>query len=149
MTLRTKRIIVDILMMIFFILSFEIRWAFFGGNLLFHITVGSVTAVLFFIHVWINRQWLASVGKASRAGKLTKKTNRQYRIDMALIAVWSINILTGLVAMAYSIAGLGLANGFRSIHSLTATLGLVLVIVHIVQHMGQIKSYFRRKRVAQ
>jgi hypothetical protein len=152
MTIRTKRIIVDILMTIFFILSFEIRWSVLGGlieeTLIFHIIVGSVTAILFFIHVWINRQWLTSVSKARKSGKLTKQTKRQYRVDIALIVVWSINILSGLIVMGYSLGGIEILHSFRGLHSITATLGLVLVIVHIVQHMKQIKSYFRRRKPA-
>jgi len=146
MTIRAKRITVDILMTICFILSFDIRWPVIGGDLIFHIVVGSATAVLFFIHVWINRQWLISVGKSRKVGKLNKKTQWQYRVDMALIVVWSINILTGLVTMGYAIAGADVSNGFRSLHSLTATVGLVLVVVHVVQHVRTIKSYFRSKK---
>jgi len=135
-------------MTIFFILSFEIRWSFVGGNLIFHIIVGSVTAVLFFIHVWINRQWLASVGKARKSGNLNKKTKWQYRVDWALIIIWGINILAGLAAMGYALGGVDVLHAFSSLHSITATLGLVLVIVHVIQHSRTIKSYFSRKKPA-
>jgi len=152
MSLRTKRIIVDILMTIFFVLSFDIRWATVGNFIeevvIFHIIVGCITTVLFFIHVWINRQWLVSVGKNRKSGKLNKKTKWMYRIDMALIIVWSLNILSGLAAMAYSLGGIEALHGLRSVHSITATLGLVLVIIHIIQHFGVIKSYFRKKKKA-
>ena len=155
MTIRTKRITVDILMTIFFVLSFDIRWSMVSGNLIenehaliFHIVVGSITAVLFFIHVWINRQWLVSVGKARKSGNLNRKTKWTYRIDMALIVVWGINILAGLAAMGYSIGGIEALHGLLSLHSITATLGLVLVIVHVIQHIRQIKSYFRRSKAA-
>jgi len=146
MTIRTKRIIVDILMTVCFILSFDIRWPVLGGNLIFHIVAGSATAVLFAVHVWINRQWLISVGKSRRAGKLSKKTKRQYGIDIALLIVWSINIVAGLITMGYSIAEPGVSNGFRSLHSLTATVGLVLIIVHVIQHARTIRSYVGRKK---
>jgi len=49
-----------------------------------------------------------------------------YRIDMALIVVWGINILSGLAAMGYSIGGIEALLGILSLHSITATIGYYL-----------------------
>jgi len=135
-------------MTIFFILSFATYYAMDDAIIPFHAVVGSICAVLFVIHVWINRQWLVSVGKNRKTGKVTKKTAWVYRIDIALIIVWGICILSAIPAVIYYVGGVESLLLFRNIHSITSTIGLILVIVHVIQHMRQIKSYFRRRKPA-
>ncbi|MCL2840706.1 MAG: hypothetical protein FWE05_08015 [Defluviitaleaceae bacterium] len=134
---RTK-IIVDILMTVFLILSF-IRWDGTSGAI-YHIVVGSACALFFAVHIFIHRKWIKAVTKSCFVGKLNKALKWKYIIDMLLLVVWSISIVTGFFAIAPFFNEMGDA-GVGRLHGITARVGLGLIIVHIIQHIPQIKSY--------
>ena len=136
---RMTKIIVDILMTIFLILSF-IRWE--DSNFIFHAIVGTACTLFFAVHVFIHWKWLKAVTKSFLRGKLSKALRGKYVIDILLVIVWSIAIITGLFAIAYFSAGIEGMAGFSRLHALTSRIGLVLVVIHIFQHTTQIKSYF-------
>ena len=141
---RRTKIIVNILMTNFLILSF-IRWDGMGG-VIYHIVVGSACALFFSAHIFIYKKWIKATTKSCFADKLSKALKGKYIIDILLLVVWSISIVTGFIAVVpffrESVSGFvqGRLNG------LTARIGLVLIIIHVVQHIPQIKSYFGFKR---
>jgi len=134
---RTK-IIVDILMTVFLILSF-IRWDGIGGAT-YHIIVGSACTLFFAVHIFIHRKWIKAVTKSCFTGKLNKTLKGKYIINMLLLVVWSISIITGFFAIAPFFNDLG-GSGIGRLHGITARVGLGLIVVHIIQHIPQIKSY--------
>ena len=129
---RRTKIIVDLCMTIFLALSF-VRWE---GDPTFHLVVGTACALFFVAHVVIHWKWLTSVTKSCVAGKMKPSLRGKYVVDLLLLVVWSLSIITGALAIG--------ASAFAGVHGLTARLGLVLLVVHIVQHRGQIKSYCKR-----
>ncbi|MCL2382290.1 MAG: hypothetical protein FWC64_12025 [Treponema sp.] len=135
---RTK-IIVDILMTAFLALSF-VRWE---GSPVFHVVVGTACALVFAIHVCIHKRWLTSVTKLCLAGKLNKAVKGKYITDVLLFAVWGVAIVTGFLAIGPYMAGIE-RSVFGRLHGVSARLGLMLVILHVVQHRSQIASYFRK-----
>ena len=135
---RTK-IIVNILMTIFLVLSF-VRWEGRDGAA-FHFIVGSACALFFTIHIVIHRKWIAAVTKSCLAGKLKKAHKGKYIVDMLLLVVWGISIITGFIAIPPFLGEAGAMSWLGRVHGITARVGLVLIIVHIVQHIPQIKSY--------
>jgi len=135
---RATKIIVDILMTIFLILSF-IRWE--DSNFAFHAIVGTACTLLFALHVSIHWKWLNAVTKSFFSGKLNKALKGKYVIDMLLVVVWGIAILTGFLAIGYFSAGIESMSGFNRFHAVTSRVGLGLVPIHIFQHTTQIKSY--------
>ncbi|MCL2412431.1 MAG: hypothetical protein FWC97_12405 [Treponema sp.] len=141
MNKTTIKIIVDVLMTIFMILSF-VRW---DGSPVFHIIVGSVCALFFAIHVCIHRKWLKAVTETCLAGKLNEKVKYKYVINVLLLAVWSITIITGFLAIGPYIQGVE-RSFFGRLHGIFARLGLLFVIFHIIQHRSQIVSYFKIKK---
>jgi len=133
---RTK-IIVDIFMTIFIILSF-VRWSGTEGAI-YHIAVGSACTLFFAAHIFIHRKWIKAVTKSCFAGKLSKALRGKYIVDILLLVVWGISIITGFLAIAPFFSGE--ASAWGRLHGVTARIGLGLVIVHIIQHIPQIKSY--------
>ena len=141
---RTK-IVVDILMTIFLILSF-IRWD--ASNFAFHAIVGIGCTLFFSMHIFIHRKWIKAVTKSCFAGKLNKALRGKYIIDMLLLAVWGVSIVTGFLAIVPFLGDAGGISIWGRLHGITARIGLVLVIVHIIQHLPQIKSYLGMKKRA-
>jgi len=140
--MRTTKIIVDILMTIFVILSF-IRWE--DSNFIFHAIVGTACALLFGVHIFLHRKWLKATTKSVLKGKLNKKLTRKYVVNILLLAIWGVAIITGFLAVGYfsfDIEGMAV---FSRLHAVTSRVGLVLIVVHVFQHIPQIKSYMRIK----
>ncbi|MCL2588152.1 MAG: hypothetical protein FWD84_01955 [Oscillospiraceae bacterium] len=137
-TSRTTKILVDIFMTIFLILSF-IRWE--DSNFIFHAIVGTACTLFFALHVYIHWQWLKAVTKSFLSGKLKKALRGKYVIDMLLVLVWGVAIISGFLAIGYFSAGIVGMAGFSRLHAVTSRIGLVLVLIHMFQHIPQIKSY--------
>lgn len=138
---KTAKIAVDICMAIFLALSF-VRW---DGDPAFHFAVGVACALFFAIHVCIHRKWLKAVTKNCFAGKLNKAAKGKYVVDVFLLAVWSIVIITGFLAIGSYVGGISRMHVFSRIHGISARLGLLLIVFHVIQHRSQIVSYFRGK----
>ena len=141
---RTRKIIVDILMTVFLILSF-IRCDSDSG-FIFHVVVGSVFALLMAMHLFLNRKWVVSVTKSIMTGKASKKIKQLYIIDMILIAVWGIAIITGFLAIPSFRGGIEFFYVFGRIHAISSRIGAAVILVHIYQHLGHIRSYTGLKK---
>ena len=137
---RVTKIVVDIFMMLFLVLSF-IRW---DGNsgFVFHAIVGTACAIFFAIHICIHRKWLRAVTKSFLDGKMNQTLKWKYVINMLLLVIWGIAIATGFLAIGYFVSGMEVMYMFSRLHAVTARIGLALVAIHIFQHIPQIKSYF-------
>ena len=136
---RNTKIIVDIFMTIFMILSF-VRWTGDSG-FIFHAIVGTACTIFFTLHVCIHRKWIKAVTKSVFDGKLNQNVKWKYIINMLLLVVWGIAIATGFLAIGYFTAGIEGMAIFSGLHALTSRVGLGLVVVHVFQHLPQIKSY--------
>lgn len=129
-------------MMVFLILSF-IRWDGTRGAI-YHIVVGSLCAFFFTFHVVIHRKWLKATTKSFFSGKLNKALWGRYIINVLLLIVWNVSIITGFIAIAPFFAEGEAGQLWGRLHGITARVGLGLVILHIIQHIPQIKSYMSR-----
>jgi len=141
---RNTKIVVDVLMTIFLILSF-IRWQGDSG-LIFHALVGSACIALFALHFSIHWKWVKSVTRSFFAGKISKKLKWKYPVNMLMLVIWSIAAISGVLAIGYFSAEIESMALFSRLHAVTSRVGLVLVIIHIFQHLPQIKSYLGFKR---
>jgi len=139
------KIAIDILMVIFIGLSF-VRWE--VSNFAFHAIVGSACALFFVAHVFVHRKWIRAATKSLFAGNLNKSLRGKYAVDMLLLAVWGVCIFTGFVAIAPLFSEVPWAFAWGRLHGVTARIGLALVIVHAIQHIPQIISYFGIKKRA-
>jgi len=139
---RTTKIIIDILMTIFLILSF-MRWE--DSNFVFHAIVGTGCALFFTLHVCIHWKWLKAITKSFLGGKLNTALRGKYAIDVLLLTIWGIAIATGFLATGYFSFGIEGMAGSSRLHAVTSRIGLVLVGIHVFQHIPQIKSYLGSK----
>jgi len=137
---KTTKIIVDILMTIFLILSF-IRWE--DSHFAFHAIVGTACALFFTWHVCIHWKWLKAVTKLLINGKINKSLKGKYIIDMLLLIAWGITIATGFLAVGYFTFGIESMAVFSRLHAVSSRIGLAFVVVHVFQHVPQIKSYVK------
>jgi len=144
MNSKRAKIIVDILMTIFIVLSFA-RWDGMGGAA-YHFIVGSACALFFAVHICIHRKWIKACTKSFFAGKLNKTLGGKYIINMLLLVVWSISIITGFIAIPPFLSDMDITSAMGSLHGITARIGLGLIVIHIIQHMPQIMSYFGIKK---
>ena len=144
MNSRRTKIIVDIFMVLFLILSF-VRWNGTGGAA-YHFSVGTACALFFATHIFIHRKWIKACTKSCFTGKLKQKLKWKYIINMLLLVFWSISIITGFIAIPPFFNELEVASGIGRIHGITARIGLVLVVVHVIQHIPQIMSYMGIKK---
>ena len=145
MSSRKTKIIVDILMTIFLILSF-VRWE--DSNFVFHAVVGTACTLFFALHVIIHRKWIKATTKSFLAGKLNKALKGKYVIDILLLVVWGIALATGFIAVGYFSFGIEGMAVFSRLHAVSSRIGLVLIVIHVYQHIPQIKSYMGLKKQA-
>ena len=144
MSNRKAKITVDIFMTIFVILSF-IRWDGDGG-FIFHAVVGSVFTLLVAAHLYLNRKWVVSVTKSVIEKKVNKKTKQLYIVDMVLMVVWGIAIITGFLAIPSFIGDVESFYVLSRIHAISSRIGAAVILVHIYQHLGHIRSYMGLKK---
>ena len=136
---RAAKIVVDIFMTLFLILSF-IRW---DGNrgFIYHAIVGTACALFFTIHICIHRKWLKAVTRSVLDGKMNQALKWKYVIDVLLLAVWGIAITTGFLAIGYFAGGIEVMHVFSRLHAVSSRVGLGLVVIHVFQHLPQIMFY--------
>ena len=144
MTNRKAKILVDILLLIFIILSF-VRWE--GTNgFIFHAVVGSVFAVLIMAHLWLNRNWIYATFMAVREKRASKKLTQLFIVNLCLVVTWDVAIISGFLAIPSFIYNVEAFYVFSRIHAVSSRLGIIFVIVHIFQHLGHIRSYLGIKK---
>ena len=137
--MKAIKIIVDILMLVFIILS-VIRW---DGDPTFHIVVGSGCALFFTIHFLLNIKPFTAMTK--KFGKLNLKMKSQYTIDLLLIVVWTVAIITGFIAIPFYLDGETIYRIGR-VHGIFARVGCGFSVIHLIQHYKQIISYFKKRK---
>jgi len=140
---RTTKIVVDICMTVFLVLSF-IRWE--DSNFIFHAFVGIACTVFFTLHVCIHWKWLKAITKSCINGKLNKALRWKYVVDIILLVIWGAAIVSGFLAVGYFSFGVEGMATFSRIHGVTSRVGLVPLAIHIIQHIPQITSYFGFKK---
>ena len=145
MSNKSTKIAVDILMVVFLTLSF-VRWD--GSSFAFHAVVGIVCALLFATHILIHRKWLKAVTASCFAGKLGKALRWKYLVDVLLLVFWGVSIVAGFVAVVPFLGEAGGGSLWGRLHGVTARIGLGLIVIHAIQHLPQIKSYFQVGRRA-
>ena len=142
---RKIKIGVDILLTIFFVLSYGI---FVGMSTQLHMVVGLVATMFSIAHIWINRKRFKIMFKISTLKKLKTRAKWQYGISLGLTISWAICVITGILIgypiILYTLAGITNLFTITMIHILSASLSLLMVVVHIIQHLRQLKLYFFR-----
>ncbi|MCL2579866.1 MAG: hypothetical protein FWE32_07505 [Oscillospiraceae bacterium] len=139
MSAKNQMMLVDLFMTAFLILSF-IRWE---GSGAFHFVVGTICLLAFALHIWLHRKWLKATTGALLAGKLSPKLRAKYLVDALLLIVWVAAIVTGILAVVPFLDGVSPSPAGR-LHGVSSRLAVPLLLIHIFQHRGQIRSYFKK-----
>ena len=109
-----------------------------------HYLLGLLFPVLLLIHIYLNRKWCITITKALISGKPNQKTKRQYRMDLLLLVLWTLVILSGFPAMGYAMGQGDEFVIYKHIHVILARIGSLVILIHLYQHKGQIRSYFKK-----
>ena len=135
-SMKPVKITVDILMLVFVILSLMRQ----RGDPTFHYFVGGIFGALFIIHFLLNFKTFISMSK--KHGKLKTLMKFQYVVDIVLILIWSGTIITGIIAAA-NINTDSSIQGLSRLHGMLGRVGCGFILIHIIQHFRQIRSYFK------
>ena len=139
-SLKPVKIIVDIAMLVFVVLSL-LRWS---GDPTFHIVVGSIFCLLFIVHFIINFRPFLKIAK--NFGKLKIQIKLQYIVDVLLMMIWTIIFAVGIfTTLNYLNTGTFL-YGFGRLHGILGRIGCGFIGIHLIQHIKQILSYFKVKK---
>jgi len=138
--MKLAKILVDIAMLVFLVLSL-LRWS---GDPTFHIVVGSIFSILFITHFLLNTKTFIAMSKKLRKLKLLLKL--QYAIDIILIMVWLVVIVAGIIAAVGYINVDSATRGIGRLHGMLGRIGCGFILIHIIQHTKQIRSYFKTKK---
>jgi hypothetical protein len=111
-----------------------------------HYFFGLLFAAFCLIHIFLNRKWCVSITKALISGKPNRKTKRQYRTDLLLLILWILITLTGFSSMGYAMGAGDEFIIFKYVHAAFAIIGSLVVLIHLQQHKGQIRSYLKKIR---
>ena len=131
-------------MVIFAVLSF-VRWSGSGG-FIFHAIVGTAFTVLIFIHLYLNRKWISTVAKKIAAKTANDKNKQLFAVDAVLAVAWGTAIFTGFLAIPSYLYGTDTFYVFGRLHGVSSRIGAAVILVHIYQHRGQIRSYMKLKK---
>jgi len=139
--MKITKTTIDILMLIFVALSL-IRQR---GDPTFHIIVGSIFVALFITHFILNAKTFISMSK--KLGKLKTSMKLQYGVDIVLILIWSIVVISGII-ITLNLSTDSSIRGISRLHGMLGRIGCGFILIHIIQHIKQIKSYFKVKKHA-
>ena len=109
-----------------------------------HYLLGLLFPVIFLIHIYLNRKWCLTMTKAFISGKPNQKIKRQYRTDLLLLILWVLVTLSGFPAMGYAMGQGDEFIIYKHAHVALAIIAGLFTIVHLQQHKGQIRSYFKK-----
>ncbi len=136
-----KKIIIDAVMSILFLLLMNTAWT----GLLLHEWIGIGIIALFAAHLVINRQWIASVTKS-----LTTLGNwrviGQYILNFLLTLAMGLTLVSGVLISQYVLPFLAMPNInlWLTLHSVASWLTLGIIIAHTALHWRWIQSVIRR-----
>jgi len=137
--MKLVKIVVDILMLIFLVLSL-LRWS---GDPTFHIIVGGIFIFLFIIHFILNAKMFIKMSEKFIQYKI--KLKLQYIVDSILILIWVIVTILGVLAAINYLGNNPAIINFGRLHGVLGRVGCGFIGIHIIQHIKQIHSYFKVK----
>ena len=110
-----------------------------------HYVLGLIFTVFILIHIFLNRKWCITITKAFISGKPNQKAKRQYRTDLLLLLLWILITISGFSAMGYTMGAGEEFVIFKHIHVIFSRISVLVILIHLYQHKGQIRSYFKKR----
>ena len=109
-----------------------------------HYVLGLIFTVFILVHIFLNRKWCITITKALISGKPNQKAKRQYRTDLLLLILWILITISGFSAMGYTMGAGEEFAIFKHIHVIFSRISVLVILIHLYQHKGQIRSYFKK-----
>jgi len=110
-----------------------------------HQITGILMLLLIIIHLYLNIGWIKNSLKNLFKGKMNKKAKRLLVLAALLAIAFTATIITGiLAAQALSIDGGG-NHPVHRLHTLSAIISGILVLLHIKLNWSLIKLLLRKK----
>jgi len=82
-----------------------------------------------------------------KLGKLKLMMKLQYAVDVLLIVIWSVVLVAGVIAAINYLNAGSSVGGIGRLHGILGRVGCGFIGIHIIQHIKQILSYFKVKKV--
>jgi len=139
--IKPVKIIVDIAMLVFVVLSL-LRWS---DDPSFHIIVGGSFCLLLIVHFLLNIKMFILMTK--KLGKLKLTMKLQYGVDVVLLLIWCIVTVAGVIAAINYLNAGSSVGGIGRLHGILGRVGCGFILIHIIQHIKPILSYFKAKNV--
>lgn len=135
------KMIIDIVMLIFVI----ILMGYFTTETQIHEILGTVTIVLFMIHLFLNKQWLLSL----RKGRYFFHRMVYLCTNISLIIALVFVIISSLMISSYVFSFLPFSTSQigRNMHLASTSWLFILVSLHIGLHMNILASQMKRKMI--
>ena len=141
-------LVVDSTIFVTFLIAMSPRFS----GLSVHEWLGIAFAATLLTHLLLHWDWIVNVTKRIFNPTLQQKQRLNYALNLALFVDFVIISLSGIMISQVALPALGvrLQEGFawRSIHSLTSNLALLLVGTHIALHWSWITKNITRYVIA-
>ena len=111
-----------------------------------HISFGIAFIVWVVIHLSVNGRGWFNAGKKFLRDEKYKSIRGRYTVDWFLLIIWAVVSLSSFPAIGYKFGVDGTFMLTKAFHSGFFTLGILLFIVHILQHKKQIAAYFNKRK---
>ena len=150
--MKRKKLLIDILLFCTLLISFVT-----GKNLahsdtvmvwVAHIAFSVAFIILMVIHLFVNGRGWFDAGKKLFRGEKYKSVRGRYVVDWLLMIVWVVVFLSGFPAIGYKLGVESMFVFTKVFHSGFSNIGIILSIVHVIQHKNQIRSYFTKQKDA-
>ncbi|MFZ5974008.1 MAG: cytochrome b/b6 domain-containing protein [Bacillota bacterium] len=135
------KVFTDILMAALFLLAMNTAVT----GVLLHEVLGVTVAVLFSVHLVLNRQWIASITR-NFWKSVKPKVKAAYIFNIIIAVTTGMSILSGLFISQFLFPWLaaGDIGLWHDVHVVSSWLALLLLIVHTVLHWRWIRGVVRQ-----
>ena len=146
--MKRKKLLIDILMLCTFLISFVSGKALSSSDVMIwwivHIALSIVFIVLVAMHLCINGRGWFDAGIDLFRGEKYKAVRGRYIVDWLLLIIFAVVSLSGFPAIGNKLDVANMRLLTKALHSGFSNLGIILIIIHIIQHKKQIASYFSK-----
>ena len=136
--MKKRRMVLDLLMIVVIATLYHKNVI----SLMYHEVVGLVLGLLFVLHLFFNRKWVAGVLK-NRAN-LSGRVRALAWVDILLVVSWLAATITG-VLISRKVFQIELEGMWIPLHFFSSAVALLLTAVHIAMHRNFFAQFFKTK----
>ena len=134
---NTWKLLIDVVMIVFFLLMYKKRIVSIG----FHEIIGLLVFVIVLIHLFFNRKLFIASAKKFR--KIKTKTKLRYIVDVVLLIDFVLMVITGIM-ISKVLFNFGYFGIWKFIHNFLCAFALILVGIHLGLEWDTFYSMIRK-----